>query len=130
MREDFREGIPALLTKHIMKDILHGLDFLHNDCGIVHMDLKPENVLFEPQRDVDEEEIKLYQKHYAQKATRKSLELAQKLMETKGPDMKKNKRKALKKKIQKMEDKVAAFEELPELPDMQEKSEEFVKNFV
>jgi len=128
--QDFREGLPALLTKTIMKDILHGLDFLHNDCGIVHMDLKPENVLFEPQRGIDEEEIKLYQKHYAQKATRKSLELAKKTMETKGPDMKKNKRKALKKKIQKMEDKVAAFEELPELPDMQEKSEEFVKNFV
>lgn len=128
--QDFREGIPSLLTKHIMKDILHGLDFLHNDCGIVHMDLKPENVIFEPQKDVDESEVQLYQKHYAQKAAKKSLETAKKKLEVEGPKLKKNKRKALKNKISKLEKRLNEFEELPPLPDMSERSEEFVKAFV
>ncbi|KAI9826128.1 MAG: serine/threonine protein kinase, CMGC group [Thelocarpon impressellum] len=40
-------GIPMALVKQITKQVLLGLDYLHRDCGIIHTDLKPENVLIE-----------------------------------------------------------------------------------
>lgn len=40
-------GIPMQLVKQITKQVLLGLDYLHRDCGIIHTDLKPENVLIE-----------------------------------------------------------------------------------
>ena len=38
-------GIPLPYVRLITKQILIGLDFLHRMCGIIHTDLKPENVL-------------------------------------------------------------------------------------
>jgi serine/threonine-protein kinase SRPK3 len=38
-------GIPMSLVKQISKQMLLGLDYLHDKCGIIHTDLKPENVL-------------------------------------------------------------------------------------
>ena len=40
-------GIPMDLVKQITKQVLLGLDYLHRECGIIHTDLKPENVLIE-----------------------------------------------------------------------------------
>lgn len=40
-------GIPMPLVKQIAKQVLMGLDYLHRECGIIHTDLKPENVLIE-----------------------------------------------------------------------------------
>ncbi|KAI8340424.1 kinase-like domain-containing protein [Blakeslea trispora] len=39
------KGIPQHVVKRISKQVLEGLDYLHRECGIVHTDLKPENVL-------------------------------------------------------------------------------------
>jgi len=39
------KGIPVPLVKQIVKQVLLGLDYLHRECGIIHTDLKPENVL-------------------------------------------------------------------------------------
>lgn len=38
-------GLPLFLVKRIVEQVLLGLDLLHRDCGIIHTDLKPENVL-------------------------------------------------------------------------------------
>ncbi|KAF7726972.1 serine/threonine protein kinase, CMGC group [Apophysomyces ossiformis] len=43
-RYDHR-GLPIHLVKQISKQMLLGLDYLHRVCGIIHTDLKPENVL-------------------------------------------------------------------------------------
>jgi serine/threonine-protein kinase SRPK3 len=40
-------GVPMPLIKQITKQVLLGLDYLHRECGIIHTDLKPENVLIE-----------------------------------------------------------------------------------
>ena len=41
---DFR-GVPMDTVKKLTADCLVGLDYLHRICGIIHTDLKPENVL-------------------------------------------------------------------------------------
>ncbi|ORX38691.1 kinase-like domain-containing protein [Kockovaella imperatae] len=38
-------GVPQHIVKQIAKQVLLGLDYLHNQCRIIHTDLKPENVL-------------------------------------------------------------------------------------
>lgn len=35
------------IVREICKQTLMGLDYLHRICGIIHTDLKPENVVFE-----------------------------------------------------------------------------------
>lgn len=44
-RFDWKE-IPEKLKKTIIRQILIGFDFLHNTCGIMHNNIKPENILF------------------------------------------------------------------------------------
>lgn len=38
-------GIPMHLVKQITLQVLLGLDYMHRECGVIHTDLKPENVL-------------------------------------------------------------------------------------
>lgn len=40
-------GIPMIYVKQISKQLLLGLDYMHRRCGIIHTDIKPENVLME-----------------------------------------------------------------------------------
>ncbi len=41
---DYR-GIPLPLVRHITRQVLRGLDYIHGRCAIIHTDLKPENVM-------------------------------------------------------------------------------------
>ena len=41
------KGIPLIYVKQISKQLLLGLDYMHRRCGIIHTDIKPENVLME-----------------------------------------------------------------------------------
>ncbi|KAI9357988.1 kinase-like domain-containing protein [Zopfochytrium polystomum] len=45
IRQYHHRGIPVNIVKRITKQVLMGLDYLHRECGIIHTDLKPENVL-------------------------------------------------------------------------------------
>ncbi|KAL4623654.1 SRSF protein kinase 3-like [Arapaima gigas] len=38
-------GLPLPWVKHVTKQVLQGLDYLHTKCKIIHTDIKPENVL-------------------------------------------------------------------------------------
>lgn len=40
-------GIPIIYVKQIAKQLLLGLDFMHRRCGVIHADIKPENILME-----------------------------------------------------------------------------------
>ncbi len=42
------------LCQEIARQVLKGLDFLHRVCGVIHTDLKPENVMV----CLSEEELK------------------------------------------------------------------------
>lgn len=40
-------GIPIVYVKQIAKQLLLGLDYMHRRCGIIHTDIKPENILMD-----------------------------------------------------------------------------------
>ncbi|EDO16560.1 hypothetical protein Kpol_1064p42 [Vanderwaltozyma polyspora DSM 70294] len=40
-------GVPISYVKQITKQLLLGLDYMHRCCGIIHTDIKPENILME-----------------------------------------------------------------------------------
>ncbi|KIK71356.1 hypothetical protein GYMLUDRAFT_150307 [Collybiopsis luxurians FD-317 M1] len=40
-----KKGVPRALVKLIAKQVLLGLQYLHDECDLVHTDLKPENVM-------------------------------------------------------------------------------------
>ncbi|KAL9106518.1 MAG: hypothetical protein Q9187_008548, partial [Circinaria calcarea] len=39
--------LPVRVVKVVAKQLLEGLDFLHRECGIIHTDLQPKNILLE-----------------------------------------------------------------------------------
>jgi len=45
IRRHHHRGIPVHLVQQIIYQVLMGLDYMHRECGIIHTDLKPENVL-------------------------------------------------------------------------------------
>ena len=45
IREYNHRGIPLPVVRHLARQMLIALDFLHTTCGIIHTDLKPENVM-------------------------------------------------------------------------------------
>ncbi|KAG2735802.1 hypothetical protein G9P44_002016 [Scheffersomyces stipitis] len=64
-------GIPIVFVKQIAKQLLSALDFLHRKCGVIHTDLKPENVLIEI-GDV-EQIVKIVEEEEFQKKLQKKL---------------------------------------------------------
>ncbi|TTB56407.1 SRSF protein kinase 3 [Bagarius yarrelli] len=40
-------GLPLVCVKSILRQVLHGLDYLHTKCKIIHTDIKPENILLD-----------------------------------------------------------------------------------
>ncbi|KAJ7225865.1 kinase-like domain-containing protein [Mycena pura] len=40
-----RKGVPRALVKVVSKQVLLGLEYLHDECDLVHTDIKPENIL-------------------------------------------------------------------------------------
>lgn len=47
IRKYEHRGIPLVYVKQISKQLLLGLDYMHRKCGIIHTDIKPENILLE-----------------------------------------------------------------------------------
>ncbi|KAJ3155414.1 serine/threonine protein kinase, CMGC group [Geranomyces michiganensis] len=45
IRQYHHRGLHIPIVQRIVKQVLMGLDYLHRECGIIHTDLKPENVL-------------------------------------------------------------------------------------
>jgi len=127
---EFKNGLPISMVKRMMKDLLTGLDFLHSKAEILHMDIKPENVLFARTKldKVDEEEIALRKKHYAQKADKKALKDAVKKLQ-KNSKLNKNQKKRLKEKIKKIDKKIQNHETLDDLPSNTQAFEDFMEHY-
>lgn len=39
------KGLPLPVVRYVTRRVLVGLQYMHDDCHIIHTDLKPENVL-------------------------------------------------------------------------------------
>jgi len=50
-------GLPLAVVKKIAKEVLIGLNYLHEECSIIHTDLKPENVLISRTENINLEEV-------------------------------------------------------------------------
>ncbi|KDR73028.1 hypothetical protein GALMADRAFT_281220 [Galerina marginata CBS 339.88] len=44
-RQQPNHVFPLHITKRIIKQVLLALDYLHRDCGLVHRDVKPQNIM-------------------------------------------------------------------------------------
>ena len=44
IQSDYR-GLPLTAVRWIIRQVLLGVDYLHRQCGIIHTDIKPENIL-------------------------------------------------------------------------------------
>ena len=97
------KGIPLPYVRIITKQILIGLDYLHRFCGIIHTDLKPENIwicLTKSQIDEINETGKFDYNFHAKKEKIKdenNTSIEQNIIENKSSSKKKKKKK--KKKI-------------------------------
>ena len=97
------KGIPLPYVRIITKQILIGLDYLHRFCGIIHTDLKPENIwicLTKSQIDEINEIGKFNYNFHAQKEKIKDdnyTSIEQGIIENKSNSKKKKKKK--KKKV-------------------------------
>jgi len=40
--------MPLILAKKVMRETLYALDYAHNTCGIIHTDVKPNNMMIYP----------------------------------------------------------------------------------
>ncbi|KAF7306620.1 CMGC/SRPK protein kinase [Mycena indigotica] len=49
-----RKGVPRALVKIIARQVLLGLEYLHDECDLVHTDIKPENIPVISIPDVEE----------------------------------------------------------------------------
>lgn len=52
-------GLPIHMLKEICFHILVGLDFLHEHLSIIHIDLKPNNTMIDPSKDLRKSSIPL-----------------------------------------------------------------------
>ena len=86
--------MPLWLVKKITIDVLLGLVYLHDDCNIIHTDLKPENIMLKLE---PHEEAQLVEQIKAYKIKPISMKFLKNIQTSKNS---KNKKKKLKKKNQ------------------------------
>ncbi|CAI2348411.1 unnamed protein product [Caenorhabditis sp. 36 PRJEB53466] len=110
IRSNYR-GLHLEQVRKICKQLLEALRYMHEKCGIIHTDIKPENVLITMSR----EEIKIMAQH-AVVARKMNMKMSGSAVST-APDhmvklaqenMTKNKKKKLKKKAKKQREKLEA----------------------
>lgn len=76
-------GLPLPLVKHITKQLLLLIDYLHKECGLIHTDIKPENVLIEI-KDVEKFLQKIDREEHAKRAS-KNTKLSKRILVSKPP---------------------------------------------
>lgn len=96
IREYSHRGIPMPVVRHLTRQILDALDFLHSKCGIIHTDLKPENVMLKYS-------IKQRATVEAQQTMRKPMGKIEAALAA-GQPLTKNQKKKYRKKLQRLRD--------------------------
>lgn len=83
-KSDYSEGLNLVIVKKIFRQLIKGLDIIHNKCNLIHCDLKTDNILLKGINDKDKYIIELYKKHnfknlYNEAKTKYWLDLGKKI---------------------------------------------------
>lgn len=115
-RYDYK-GLPIAVVKKICREILQGLHHLHDNCHIIHTDLKPENVLLKAAGPVPLDKVKEEQQFIMLKRTESTIKRLKTAMEDDHGKMSRNQKRRVKQKLKKMrkrlDDAKASGKELP-----------------
>jgi len=82
-RYDYR-GIPLPICQEISRQVLIGLHYLHKYCGIIHTDLKPENVMVCLNQDELKQIVESGQLNNSKKIEKRLKSIKRKIMVFKG----------------------------------------------
>ncbi|CEL92443.1 unnamed protein product [Vitrella brassicaformis CCMP3155] len=115
------KGIPIRLVRKIATHVLLGLDYLHRECGIIHTDLKPENVLV----SIPQLQLPVCRPRHAVPSPKAERTLTERLQATYEHDsgLTKNARKKQRKKIRKQIAKAEQGKDQQSLATIQEDEE-------
>jgi len=93
-------GLPMAIVKKIAKEVLLGLDWLHTQCGIIHTDLKPENVLISRTKAINMQQLERDKNREIKKQFDRQLKRCEQQMEhSSSSSLAKGQRKKLKQRI-------------------------------
>lgn len=110
--EDRDKRMPLWLVKKITRDVLLGLIYLHDHCGIIHTDLKPENIMIKLEPDEENQLIEQIRAYQVKPISMKFLRNSQ--LSKNSKNKRKNEKKKLKKKLLKEAGSQQDIEKLPE----------------
>jgi len=120
MYNEDEPGFPLGVVKKIIQEVLMGLVEIH-EAGMIHTDLKPENLMLDSFKDVNEEELDKYKKLYEFRELEMELDKCKEKLDRGG--LNKNKKKRLKARMAKLEAKISADQDILALEENEEDNE-------
>merc|ERR1719204_1735262 len=103
-------GLPMAIVKKIAREVLLGLDYLHSECGIIHTDLKPENVLISRTSAIDREQLKRDKNRQLKAQCQRQLARFEESLQSPNHSMNSSQRKKCRQKVNELKSNIKALD--------------------